>query len=71
MSYAVIPLIKIRTKKTWKAASITPGKEYGVWVYKGHGLFFNDAFQPVTISNNQMRRAKRKKDFLYKLVKRS
>lgn len=71
MSYAIVPLLTIRKKKDWKAMNITAGKEYPVWVYRGHGLYFTDSYQPMTIANHQMKRAKRNKDYLYKLVKRS
>jgi hypothetical protein len=71
MSYALVPIVKFRSKKMWKELDITVGKEYPVWVHRGHGLFFTDAYVPMTVTSSHLKRAKRNRDSLYKLVKRS
>lgn len=70
MPYALVPSVRIRTKRQWKDLGFTVEKEYPLWVHAGHGLIINDMGQFTTIYRGNVRRIKRKKDFLWTFIKR-
>jgi hypothetical protein len=68
MSWSVIPHTKIRTEKEWKTWSLKPGKKYRLWLRRGNGLILNEKLQPIMIYRGALSKAKRKRDWLFKLV---
>lgn len=69
MSWSVVPILGSRRRRDWKFIGFTANRPYKMYVNKGDAIILNDELQPVLIYKNTLKRAKRNKDYLWKLVK--